>query len=126
MSQSCDRPQRPCATFGCRGLVAGQERYCQACQAKPRRRSYDDQRPSAAARGYGRPWQVYRRWYLREHPLCLQCQAAGRLAPATDVDHIVAIDGPDDPRFWEPTNHQALCHECHSRKTTREDGGFGR
>ena len=39
-----------------------------------------------------------------------------------DVDHIKAVDGPNDPLFWETLNHQALCHSCHSRKTSRGRG----
>jgi 5-methylcytosine-specific restriction protein A len=126
VSEPVRRPQRPCATFGCAGLVSGEDRYCEACQARPRRREYDDHRPSAAKRGYGHRWRVYSRWYLRQHPLCVECERAGRVKASTDVDHIEAVDGPDDPLFWDETNHQALCHECHSAKTCREDGGFGR
>jgi 5-methylcytosine-specific restriction protein A len=46
--------------------------------------------------------------------------------PATDVDHVEAVSGPDDPRFWDESNHDAKCHSHHSRKTVRQDGGFGR
>jgi 5-methylcytosine-specific restriction protein A len=42
------------------------------------------------------------------------------------VDHIVAIRGEADPLFYEPSNHSAKCGPCHSRKTVRQDGGFGR
>jgi 5-methylcytosine-specific restriction protein A len=27
--------------------------------------------------------------------------------------------------FWNETNWQPLCKECHDRKTATEDGGFG-
>lgn len=27
--------------------------------------------------------------------------------------------------FWDRTNWQGLCKQCHSRKTAAEDGGFG-
>jgi 5-methylcytosine-specific restriction endonuclease McrA len=39
------------------------------------------------------------------------------------IDHIVPVTGPDDPRFWDMSNHQALCsraHGCHDRKRQRE------
>ena len=60
--------------------------------------------------------------FLAQHPICaiLGC---GQLA--TDVDHKIAVDGPNDPLFWEESNHQALCHSCHSEKTVKENGGFG-
>ena len=45
---------------------------------------------------------------------------------ATDVDHIIPVEGPLDPLFWDETNWQSLCHPHHSRKTNAEDGGFGR
>jgi 5-methylcytosine-specific restriction enzyme A len=88
-----------------------------------------DLRPSAAARGYGRRWRRYRLAFLGAHPVC-QCRGpccpSGCNQLATDVDHVQAVTGPDDPRFWDPANHVSLCHACHSRKTAREDGALGR
>lgn len=62
--------------------------------------------------------------FLGEHPLCLKCEEVGIVKGSTDVDHIKPA-GPNDPLFWEPTNHQALCHKHHSEKTAKEDGGWG-
>lgn len=59
------------------------------------------------------------------NPLCIHCYAEGLLTPSEHVDHIDAVNGPDDPKFWDPDNHQALCYSCHSKKTVKEDGGFG-
>lgn len=70
------------------------------------------ERRGSTARGYDRRWRKYRRWFLRGNPLCVRCGAA-----ATDVDHIVEIAGQGDPLFWNESNHQALCHRCHSKKT---------
>jgi 5-methylcytosine-specific restriction protein A len=42
---------------------------------------------------------------------------------ATHVDHIRPI--ADGGAGLDPTNLQSLCASCHSRKTTRADGGFG-
>lgn len=39
---------------------------------------------------------------------------------ANEVDH---VDGND--RDSSPSNLQSLCTSCHSRKTARENGGFG-
>ncbi len=55
-----------------------------------------------------------------------RCRHEGRDVPATDVDHIVPVTGPDDPRFWAPANHQSLCHDCHSAKTARGDRPLNR
>ncbi len=57
-------------------------------------------------------WRRLRRLILAAHPLC---QAPGCYREATDVDHIIpmAAGGP----ALDADNLQALCHECHSRKT---------
>ncbi|WEG14915.1 HNH endonuclease [Pullulanibacillus sp. KACC 23026] len=54
------------------------------------------------------------------------CLKDGRLEPSRHTDHIKPVSGPNDPLFWDPNNHQALCVSCHSTKTAKEDGGFGR
>ena len=88
--------------------------------AKPRERRKRDPRM------YDRKWREYRLRFLAENPLCVACMKAQKLEAATDVDHIRPIDGPDDPGYWDTKNHQGLCHSCHSEKTAKEDGGFGR
>ena len=82
---------------------------------------------TTAERGYGYRWQKYRVLYLARNPICVHCieKAANgscqtRVAAATDVDHIVKIQGRDDPLFWVMSNHQALCHRCHAKKTRKE------
>lgn len=117
------RPPKACAHPGCPALVA-KGKYC--AEHQPPKRRAPDRRASAARRGYGSRWRRYREHYLRDNPLCVECLKHGRYKPATDVDHINAVVGPYDPLFWEPSNHQALCHECHSAKTAKEDGGLGR
>lgn len=87
-----------------------------------------ENRPTAPQRGYGSRWARYRKAFLArpENALCRRCEARGRVEPSTDVDHIQPVTGPDDPLFWEPSNHQGLCHGCHSQKTNTEDRGKGR
>jgi len=53
------------------------------------------------------------------------CRREQTLTPSTVVDHIQPVKGPEDPAFWDPRNHQALCRSCHSAKTAARDGGFG-
>lgn len=65
-------------------------------------------------------WRKLRAAFLREHPLCMDCEKRGRVTPASVVDH---IDG--NAHNNEPGNLAALCASCHSRKTARQDGGFG-
>lgn len=118
------RPKRPCKHPGCPALVDAGKGYCD--KHRQDTRQYDRQRGTASQRGYGYRWQKYRKQFLARNPLCRECEKQGQVKAATDVDHIQAVTGPDDPLFWEPSNHQALCHECHSAKTARENGGFGK
>lgn len=110
-------PQRApsaCRRPGCAGLV--RNGVCSRCG--PLRRqvqaAHDEQRGTAAQRGYGGRWQRLRRAYLRRHPLCVHCLQAGRTEPAVDVHHIVPRrNGGSDA----DDNLLALCHSCHSRVT---------
>lgn len=113
------RPMKRCpAPGGCRNLVS--EGYCPDHQHLARQ--YGQERGSAAKRGYGARWRRYRERFLRRPENMLCACGCGRLS--TDVDHRIPVTGPDDPKFWDPSNHVALTHECHSRKT-REDMAKG-
>ena len=101
-----------CAQQGCPALI--NERRCPEHKRAETRR-YDQQRGSSSARGYGVRWRKYRTWFLSQTANIFCATGCGQ--PATDVDHIKAVTGPNDPFFYAPTNHQALCHACHSRKT---------
>lgn len=74
----------------------------------------DERRDNAGKRGYNYRWNKARVVYLAAHPLCVMCGG-----PATEVDHIIPHKG-DMRLFWNTKNWQALCHECHSRKTYSE------
>lgn len=108
------RAPTACRRAGCAGLV--RDGVCSLCG--PLRAVRDAQsdatRGTAAQRGYGGRWQRWRALFLRAHPLCAECQRAGRVRPATDVHHVVAkrAGGSD-----EESNLMALCHSCHSRIT---------
>lgn len=120
---------RYCSAPRCRNMV--QRGKCLA-HAKAYLHRYDQMRGSASSRGYGSKWSRYRAKYLRDHPLCgdrawgtretkdSECAAAGLYIVATVVDHITPVTGPDDPTFYEPQAHQALCKSCHDKKRQRE------
>ncbi|MDR3591570.1 MAG: HNH endonuclease [Negativicutes bacterium] len=114
------KPKSPCCHPGCTALT--EQRYCARHDKKERNR-HDQQRGTAASRGYGSKWQRYRKQYLQDHPLCISCECKGELTPANIVDHIIPHKG-DQTLFWSPSNHQSLCKRCHDSKTAREDGGF--
>ena len=102
----------PCKWFGCPKIVPSG--YCEEHKEKGNRQD-DAYRPQSQDRGYDAKWKRYRKRYLREHPLCVECGRA-----AVTVDHIIPVTGPDDPLFWPETNHQSLCIADHNRKTVRE------
>lgn len=105
------RPPRPCRTTGCPETT--RSGYCPKCQ-----RAYDQQRGSAASRGYDAAWRKRRARYLLDHPLCESC----RSNPSKHVDHRLAKrrGGAD-----HESNFEALCHSCHSRKTALRDARWG-
>lgn len=74
--------------------------------------------------GYNYRWRKFRASWLRKNPLCVRCQADGKVTEATVVDHVIPHRG-DQALFWKAGNHQSLCASCHSRKTALEDGGIG-
>jgi 5-methylcytosine-specific restriction protein A len=118
------KPPRPCAKSNCPELTTDRSGYC-IKHLKGNRQQYDKDRGTATHRGYDARWAEYSRLYRMEHPLCVNCGKQGRVAASHCVDHIVPVSGPDDPLFWEPSNHEALCTPCHSIKTAAEDGAFG-
>lgn len=106
---------RPCLVSRCPNLT----RTARCPQHTPTQsqgeRDYDRSRGSASQRGYGARWRRLRAMQLNAHPLCVVCGRA-----ATDVDHIISRrKGGTDVE----DNLQSMCHQHHSEKTNREDGG---
>jgi len=97
------------------------QKYCGACHAKETRRDLDARGGAAHERGYDARWHKYRNWFLGQHPLCVKCERA-----ATVVDHIVPVNGADDPLFYESTNHQPLCRACHDVKHRADNGAWSK
>lgn len=89
------------------------------------RKQFDRERGSAHERGYTSAWQRARLGWLRNHPLCVQCERVGTVEVATVVDHIVPHRG-DKALFWDSNNWQSLCKLHHDSKTAREDSSFAR
>lgn len=110
---------RPCGYPGCSELVTGGSR----CELhRKQQRKQQDQRRDRGQRFYDkRAWRDrIRPQQLARHPLCEDCLDRGQVTAATDVDH---MDG--NPHNNSADNLRSLCHACHSRKTVRQDGGFG-
>lgn len=79
-------------------------------------------RDNANKRGYGHKWRKSRLVFLANNPLCVYCQREGRITAANVVDHIVPHKG-DQKLFWDETNWQSLCKECHDSEKKREEHG---
>jgi 5-methylcytosine-specific restriction protein A len=75
---------------------------------------------------YTYAWSKESKRFLEENPLCalhlkrFGANAAG-VALATVVDHIVPHKG-DQKLFWDRSNWQSLCKDCHDGKTLEERG----
>jgi 5-methylcytosine-specific restriction protein A len=73
-------------------------------------------------------WRRCRKEHLSGQPLCVMCEAAGRLTAGNTVDHIIPINNVDAydtqggryPHPLDKTNLQTLCRSCHSKKTARK------
>ena len=63
-------------------------------------------------------WARLRKAHLALSPMCIECEAAGRLREANTVDHRVPIsDG--GPAFPGHDGLDSYCPACHSAKTAR-------
>jgi 5-methylcytosine-specific restriction protein A len=108
------RPASPCLQPGC-PVLSTSPRCAQ--HTRPAVVAY---RGSSTQQGYGYGWRRLRAAVLLRDPLCT---AVGCSAPSTDADHIVprrqgGADSLD--------NLAGMCHRCHSSKTARSDGRWGR
>ncbi|RAW69306.1 MULTISPECIES: HNH endonuclease [Morganellaceae] len=108
------QPLKRCHYPGCKQRV-------KSGRCKEHRREQDRQRGTRTERGYSNRWGHYRLQYLKTYPLCVHCLQQGSYTPASIVDHIIPIQGEADVLFWLASNHQALCHACHNRKTVQTD-----
>jgi 5-methylcytosine-specific restriction protein A len=113
---------KPCPHPGCPALSA-RGGLC-AAHKQARQRTIDARRDPAMRRLYGARWAKASKAFRWAHPLCAECDRAGRLTPATVVDHVVPHRG-DVAKFWDSDNWAALCKHHHDLKTARDDGGFG-
>ena len=109
------KPNVACKHPGCPRLISPDRNYCDEHEALHR-----GDRAGAAKRGYDSRWQKARARYLRAHPLCVECKRNGRITESTVVDHITPHRG-DPILFWDEENWQALCKNCHDKKTMTED-----
>lgn len=70
--------------------------------------AYDNRRGSARERGYDARWDRASAAFKMRYPLCLGCQAVGRVTATFLVDHVVPHRG-DKTAFWNEALWQAAC-----------------
>lgn len=63
-------------------------------------------------------WKRLRAAHLSLYPMCIGCEAMGRLTPANTVDHVHPISEGGVP-FPGHDGLASYCHACHSAKTAR-------
>jgi hypothetical protein len=86
------------------------------------RKQYDVKRAATYA---WRGWYKTKRWYaqrarqLRDHPVCVMCEADGFDVAATVCDH-VERHGGDEVKFWSGP-FQSLCATHHNRDKQRAE-----
>lgn len=73
-------------------------------------------RSNSAKRGYDHIWRKFRKKYLQDNPLCMDCNRDGRVTAALEVHHIKKVAERPDLRL-SVNNCMALCKACHSRRT---------
>jgi 5-methylcytosine-specific restriction enzyme A len=82
--------------------------YCQEHQPARAPKEADDFYVSVA-------WRRFRGWYLRQHPLCEQCEKEGVLTRAAMVDHIIELK--DGGSRLSEENAMSMCWKHHGIKT---------
>lgn len=105
-------PPKPCSQAGCHTLSYDGSGRCTAHPATQWKKS-----PQATKRITGRRLQAMRAALFAREPLCAECKRQGRVALATQRDHIVPLGegGADDT-----SNEQGLCESCHDFKSEAE------
>ena len=120
-------PRRPCRKPGCN--ILGTDAYCpehtkkRQQEVKKQNRDYDLLRGTRTERGYDNRWLRASKDF-RAGEVCGHCEAKGIARMSQCTDHIIPHNG-DEELFWDRSNWQALCNECHGIKTATEDGSFG-
>lgn len=118
-------PLRPCKKPGCTALIR-EGAYCEKHGGLTPRRDYRAENRGRVRCG----WYDTKRWkrmskdQLRKQPLCEECLEHNQVREAKHADHEVPHKG-DAKLFFDTNNLRSLCPSCHSRKTAKEDGGFG-
>lgn len=86
------------------------DKHCERC--KP-----SNPQGTACKRGYDRQWRKVRERYMSDHPLCEDCEQAGRITAAAQVHHMRTIADAPHLRL-DHDNLRSLCVPCHQDRHT--------
>lgn len=116
-SEVATRAKHFCLHPGCNALTDAT--YCQ--EHAPLHAERIDRRGSAASRGYDSKWSRFSKWYLSrpENQFCALHISPYCRGVSECVDHIVPLDGPDDPKKYDLSNLQPACLACNTLKGKR-------
>lgn len=117
------KPPKPCAWPGCSVLVRGVS-HCathkpladerRAKQLKASHKQYNKRRDESDEFYKTERWRKFRNYYIRLHPLCVECERQDRVTPAKILDHIKPYKThPELGLDWY--NVRPLCRPCHNR-----------
>ncbi len=105
---------RPCKYLMCPALTNTNNGYCE--QHKKQYNASKKNNNFWASWYSSTRWRTARQSFLKSNPLCAECERKGKLTSATVVDHKIDHKGDLD-KFWDVSNWQPLCKQCHDRKT---------
>ncbi len=110
-----------CKRQGCLSQSYGQG-LCETHGGIAKHQKYDRVRKDYHKLYSTKEWRAMRQRALSDNPLCMCCKFYGYLKPSVDVDHIRPWRGQLD-LFYDMSNLQTLCQQCHSKKTQAESKG---
>lgn len=70
-------------------------------------------------------WRKLRDLFLKEHPICQDCVAKGKITPAVDIHHLRSPFKGGEVNYGlllDYNNLAALCKECHAERHNKEKG----
>ena len=113
------KARKPCSHQSCINFVEVGQIYCDIHKAL-HKDDYQRRHPEYQ-KLYNNRWHKYRKWFLNEHPLCVNYETCHNVA--TVVHHKKDHKG-DYVKFWQADNHEALCNTCHENKHKNERWGM--
>ena len=115
--------KRLCIFPSCRELAVNGHKLCEKHlkESEERRKEYCFQTGKRSNEGMYNTtrWRNLRKKIIKQQPFCSFCGWTGSEDNPLTVDHVICPRGNED-LFYDETNLQVLCRNCHNRKTAEE------